>query len=852
MTDEMFNGDPLATEVWRTKYSNNEEHYNQMHRRLAKEFAKIEKKYIIQERESLSPHKVYPLSSEGINNLLNKEGISEESLQDVLEDEIYLLFKDFKYLIPGGSIMANLGTDSITSLSNCFVIGQPEDSYGGILEKDEQLIQLMKRRGGVGLDISSLRPKGSNTTNAAKTSTGAVSFMSRYSNSTREVAQEGRRGALMISMDINHPDILDFIKAKRDRVSITGANISVKLNNEFMKAVEEDKSYTLRYPCDEGVLYEGFSNDTLHTDESGYYWKTISAKKYWNEIIESAHGYAEPGVLFWDNMINYSPDGVYPQYKPITCNPCAEIALQSYDSCRLMTINLLSFVENPFTDRAYFNYEKFYKVVYQGIILSDNLVDLEIISIGKILEKIENDSESNEVKIREINLWIKILREGLNSRRVGLGFTALADMFAAMEIDYGSDKSLNILETVMKTKIRAELDCTIDLAILRGPFKGYNAKREFVIEKDSCKVMAGRNSFYQMLLEEFPEQVERMCKYGRRNLSFSTVAPTGSVSILTQSSAGIEPLFQPYYIRRRKVNENGDYKDENGEQWKEYFIIHPQILNYLRITCGEDYIENIEEINKNDLNKIFEQSPWFNSIANKVDWKKRLEIQAVVQRYTTHSISSTINLPRDVTKETVSDIYFQAWKNGLKGVTVYRDGSRDGILITEKKGDFNCHAAFKRPKALDGEAFVVKIQDIIFNIFVGLYNNKPYEIFIKKDSIIKGKGSIIKVRKKEYVFQNEENKNIQLTENIPDEYKAITRLSSIALRHGAEIKYVVEQLLKCDGDIFSFTKSLARVLKKYIPDGTKISQKCEKCGSSDVVFEEGCSSCKNCGYSKCS
>ncbi len=852
MSDKMFNGNQLAIEVWKSKYAiEGEEHYDQMHRRLAKEFARIEKKYTKHYRTYMNIQDILDLSVEGQDNIiLNEEEVPEKNIQKYFEDKFYLLLKNFEFIIPGGSVMANLGGKSITSLSNCFVIGQPADSYGGIFEKDEELVQLMKRRGGVGLDISSLRPKGANTTNAARTSTGAVSFMNRYSNSTREVAQEGRRGALMLSMDINYPDVLDFIKVKRDRVSITGANISVKLNNEFMKAVEEDKEYILRYPCDEKVLYESFKENITHTDGGGYHWRTVSAKKYWNEIVESAHGYAEPGVLFWDNVVDYSPDGVYSQYRPVTTNPCGEIPLQAYDSCRLIAVNLLSFVKKPFTKNASFDWHKFYKVVYQGIILSDDLVDLELENIRKIMDKIESDCESNEIKEREYNLWVKIYNTGMNSRRVGLGFTALADTFAALNFNYSSEQSLDCTERIMKVKMQAELDATIDLSILRGSFEGYDPNKEFFIEA-SGEVKNGRNPFYSMLLREFPSQIIRMNKRGRRNVSWSTVAPTGSVSILTQTSSGIEPLFQPYYIRRRRVNENGDYKDKNGDQWKEYFIIHPQILNYLRITCGKEYVENIENISKEDLDKIFEQSPWFNSIANKVDWEKRLKLQAVVQKYTTHSISSTINLPKNITKEVVSDIYFQAWKNNLKGVTVYRDGSRDGILITDKKEDFNYHSAFKRPKVLEAESFIVKIYNEMFNIFIGIYNNKPYEIFIKKDLNVKNKGSIVKVKKKDYIFQSENNEDIQLTENIPDEYKAITRLTSIALRHGVEIKYIVEQLLKCNGDIFSFTKSLSRVLKKYIPNGVKSSQKCEKCGSSDVVFEEGCSSCKNCGYSKC-
>ena len=558
-TDEnlMFPNDELARSVWKSKYAQeNETHYDQMHKRMAKEFARIEVQYQKREKEDY----------EDISFII--DGLSEYCLkrESLTEDSIYNLFKDFKYIVPQGSIMSNLGNKAVTSLSNCFVVGQPTDSYGGICKKDEEMAQLMKRRGGVGLDISTLRPATTKVSNAAKSSTGAVSFMHRFSNTTREVAQDGRRGALMLSIDINHPDVMDFIKIKRDLSQVTGANISIKLNDEFMKAVENDEDYLLRFPCnvydrvDKSVqllptleynelvlIPEALSNEIA-------YIKKIKAKEYWNEIIKSAHGVAEPGLMFWDNMIDYSPDGVYKQYRAVTTNPCSEIGMQEYDACRLIAINLFSFVDNTFTPEATFDFEKFYQINYEAMRLSDNLIDLELEHIDRILRKIAEDPEPFEDRRTEFELWEKIKKTAAASRRTGLGFTALGDTLAALGLKYDSDEALEVIEKIMSKKMESELDCTIDLAILRGSFIGADTKLEF--EDDGLGNYTGKNKFYQFLATEFPEQTERMIKFNRRNVSFSTVAPTGTVSIMTQTTSGIEPLFSPYYFRRVKINPN--------------------------------------------------------------------------------------------------------------------------------------------------------------------------------------------------------------------------------------------------------------------------------------------------------
>lgn len=837
---EYFSGDELAANVWQSKYAlEGEETPDDMHRRMAKEFARIEDKY---EPSSTDTPKWNKLSRYG----RHRDELTEES--------IYQLFKDFKYIIPQGSIMSQLGADSIGSLSNCFVIGQPEDSYGGIFQKDEEMVQLMKRRGGVGIDISTLRPAETPVSNAAKTTTGAVSFMHRFSNSTREVAQNGRRGALMLSIDINHPDVLDFIQIKRDLTQVTGANISIKINNDFMKAVEADKDYILRFPCDlvlEGEDYSDLPYNELAVYNATGYIKRIKAKEYWDEIIKSAHGYAEPGIIFVDNHHNYSPDGVYPQFKGVTTNPCGEIFMQPYDACRLIAVNLFSFVNNPFTKDAEFDIQKFYEVNYEAMRLSDDLIDLELEKIDRILNKLLQDPQHKDVKIREISLWEKVRETAQASRRTGLGFTALGDCLAALGYKYDSEEALLFIEQFMHVKMESELDCTIDLAVSRGPFEGWNSNEEIIGPGFPA---IGANSFYQFIYDSFPEQTKRMMEYGRRNVSWNTVAPTGTVSLLTQTTSGLEPLFMPFYMRRKKVNPGEgvkvDFTDQNGDTWQEFPVLHPKFKEWIEMQS----VKPIVEWQKDELEFIFTKSPWYGSTANDIDWVKRVEVQGIIQKYITHSISSTINLPSTVTTDQVSEIYLEAWKKGLKGITVYVDGSRSGVLVsnTENKSrdEFDYVDAVKRPKELEAESHLTRVGGVPHYVIVGLFNDKPYEVFIENHEIPIGKGKLIKQSRGNYKFVVDEYEQL-VTGAMSDEQAAITRLTSTSLRHGADIKFLVEQLQKTPGDIFSFTKGLARVLKKYIPDGSKSTVTCQDCGSDQVIYQEGCSSCKSCGSSKC-
>lgn len=639
--------DELGWSVWKSKYAQpDEDTPDDMHRRLAKEFARIEVNY--QEKEDgLDSSVNFNLSSYGNNR------------KDLTEESIFEMFKDFKYIVPQGSIMSMLGSDQIGSLSNCFVIGQPQDSYGGIMQKDEELVQLMKRRGGVGIDISTLRPSGTEVTNAAKTSTGAASFMERFSNSTREVAQGGRRGALMLTIDVRHPDVLQFINAKKDRTKVTGANISVMLRDDFMEAVKKDEDYILRFPCnhdfDELILcespctspYNELCNITGFNGESKGYYKRVKAKEIYDSIVENAWENAEPGQMFVDRHHSYSPDSVYLQYKGVTTNPCGEIFMQPYDSCRLFALNLYSFVKNPFTDKATFDFELLYQMAYEQQRLADDLIDLELEHISRILAKIHSDNLSDEVKRVEIELWEKVFDVAQNGRRTGCGFTALGDALAALNIKY--DDGHDAIEEIMYHKMKGELDCTIDLAVLRGSFDGWNNSKEFEIIPDNA-IEEGKNFFYEFICQQYPVQAGRMSVYGRRNISWSTCAPTGSVSLLTQTSSGLEPLFQPYYMRRKKINPNDltarvDFTDQNGDKWQEFPVLHPKFKDWLILTepKWEREERNIPEKWSNEyLKKCFENSPWYGSTANDIDWLKRVEIQAIIQKYTSHSINDKL------------------------------------------------------------------------------------------------------------------------------------------------------------------------------------------------------------------
>jgi len=831
MTKELlhyFDNDELAASSFLSKYADqNEQTPDDMHLRMAREFNR-------KHGETLTPEVVRQNFDK-----LSKLGKTFYHRVFHYGEEFFMgALMNFQYIVPQGSVMAILGTDLIGSLSNCFVVGQPHDSYGGIMKKDQELAQLMKRRGGVGIDISTLRPSGVATTNAAKTSTGAASFMHRYSNTTREVAQNGRRGALMITIDCRHPDVFQFVNAKKDRTKVTGANISVMLRDDFMEAVKADKDYILRFPCDYDLSEMGECKADYNVlypitniqGENIAYYKKIKAKELYEQIVENAWENAEPGQIFIDRHHSYSPDGVYPQYRGVTTNPCGEIFMQTYDACRLILGNLLSCVGQ--------NDAIIYDLFYTLQFMADLLVDLELEYVEKIINKIK-DEEENEV---ELALWTNIYNTAKSSRRTGSGITALGDMLAMMSLQYDSEEALNKVEEIMRIKMRAELDCMVDLAILKGTFEG-------------CDWTVESNAFYVMLEKEFPEQYERMKKYGRRNVSWSTVAPAGTVSLMTQTTSGIEPLFQPYYLRRKKINPSQtdvrvDFTDANGDMWQEFPVMHPQFKYWIARNHPE---VDFKTVTSSQLNELFEKSPWYGSIANDIDWMKRIEMQSVIQKYTSHSISSTINLPKDVTKEDVAQIYMYAWEKGLKGVTVYRDGSRDGVLITEpKQAEFDYHDAPKRPQVLKAESHITSVKGDKYNVIVGLMNDKPYEVFVLAgEHFKKGNGELIKEARGKYTYQSETVHSMNFSDAMSDEEETVARLVSTALRHGADIKFIVEQLNKTRGGITSFSKAIARCLKKYIPDGAKSTVTCNNCGSDLVVFEEGCQICKNCGESKC-
>ncbi len=826
-TKAYFNGDELAATTWINKYALKnaqgeflEKTPADMHRRMAHMFARVEQKYPSVKTEALSAY-----------------GQQRETLT---EQKIFDLFDRFKYVIPQGSIMYGLGNDQvIASLSNCVVIPAPYDSYGGIMYTDQQLVQLFKRRCGVGTDLSKLRPKDANVSNAARTTTGAVSFMHRFSFTTREVAQNGRRGALMLTMNIAHPDIEDFITVKQDLTKVTGANISVLLSDEFMQAVVEDKDYTLRWPIDA---------------KQPKITKKVKAKKLWDKIVKSAHNTAEPGLIYWDRQHRYSTSSVYPGFENVSTNPCSEIAMQGGDSCRLIAVNLFSFVDKPFTPEASFNREKFYKVVYETQRLMDNLVDLELEAVDRILAKIDSDPEPDHIKRVERETWQLLRDNGKIGRRTGLGFTALADAIAALGIKFDTNEALKAVDDIMKTKMQAEFDSSIDLAIERGAFKIFDPE----IEKQS--------EFVQMIADEFPDLYNRMMTHGRRNISISTVAPTGSLSMLAQTSSGIEPVFMLSYKRRRKVNANDpnakiDFIDDMGDAFEEFTVYHHKLKEWMNVTGKTDIAD----------------SPYAGATAPEIDWKKRIEMQALVQKYTTHSISSTINLPSDVPVKKVSDIYIEAWKKGLKGITVYRDGSRSGILISddkkEEKDKSTQNTIFpeKRPKKLEADIVRFMNKNEAWLAVVGLIDGVPYEIFTGKMEDVFNlpdwveKGWVIKNKdekgKSRYDFQFIDKQGYRITieglsRSFDKEYWNYAKLISGVLRHGMpmhEVVKLIEGLNLYDDFINTWKNGVARALKRYIPDGTTPQdKKCPSCGDPDgLVYEEGCLVCKSCGYSKC-
>ena len=828
-TLQYFEGDDLAAKVWVSKYALKDSGGNiyektpdDMHRRIASEIARIEAKY---------PN---PLSAE----------------------EVFDLIKKFKYIIPQGSPMTGIGNNfQIASLSNCFVIGSgtDSDSYGSIMKIDEEQVQLMKRRGGVGHDLSHIRPKGSPVKNSALTSTGLVPFMERYSNSTREVAQDGRRGALMLSVSVNHPDSEDFVNAKLEQGKITGANISVRIDDEFMKAVVGKEDYVQKYP--------------IHSSKAKFQ-KTVKATDLWDKIIHNAWKSAEPGVLFWDTIIKESLPDCYADlgYETVSTNPCGEIPLCPYDSCRLLAVNLFSYVENPFTKKAKFNFELFKEHVGYAQRMMDDIIDLEMEKIDAILLKIESDPESDEIKATEKNLWTKIRKKTIEGRRTGVGITAEGDMLAALNIQYGSKEGNEFSTLVHKTLALAAYRSSVEMAKERGAFAIYDAKRE------------EKNPFIIRLKEADSDLYEDLKKYGRRNIALLTIAPTGSTSLMSQTTSGIEPVFLPVYKRRRKVNPNDkdvrvDFVDEVGDSWEEYIVFHHRFKEWMEV----NRIDTDKNYTQDEINKIIEISPYYKATSNDVDWLSKVEMQGAIQKWVDHSISVTINVPNDATEELVNQLYIKAWEVGCKGVTVYRDGSRSGVLISneEKKEEKTeiLQPAFptKRPQVL--EADVVRFQNNKdkWIAFVGLIDKKPYEIFTGLADDEEGialprwvnEGLIIKNRdadgKSRYDFQFTNLRGYKttiegLSHKFNPEFWNYAKLISGTLRHGMPIENVVELINRLELDsesINNWKAGVARALKRYIADGTEASGKCSNCGSDQVVYQEGCLICKNCGSSKC-
>ncbi|MDA3907225.1 MAG: adenosylcobalamin-dependent ribonucleoside-diphosphate reductase [Bacteroidales bacterium] len=823
-----FGGDDLAANVWMNKYALKnsageifEQTPDEMHERIASEIGRIEQKY---------PD---PISKETILGLL----------------------KDFKYIIPAGSPMAGIGNNfQASSLSNCFVIGNDgsSDSYGGIMKIDQEQVQLMKRRGGVGHDLSHIRPAGSAVKNSALTSTGIVPFMERYSNSTREVAQDGRRGALMLSISVKHPDVEAFIDAKMVQGKVTGANVSVKITDDFMHAVVAGSNFHQQYPID---------------SDNPKVVREADAVKIWDKIINNAWSSAEPGILFWDTIIKESVPDSYADmgFKTVSTNPCGEIPLCPYDSCRLLALNLYSYVDNPFTDEAVFNSELFAEHVHYAQRIMDDIIDLEIEKIDRIIDKIEADPEDKEIKRVELNLWENIKRKSIEGRRTGIGITAEGDMLAALNLRYGSDEAVTFSVEVHKLLAIEAYRSSINLAKSRGAFPIFNYERE------------ADNPFVGRIREAAPEVIEDMKKYGRRNIALLTIAPAGSVSICTQTSSGIEPVFMVAYKRRRKVNPNDQnvtvsFVDELGDSWEEYNVFHPKFKEWLKINGHSE--KDIRKYSEKELNVLIEKSPYYKATSNDIDWLSKVKMQGQIQKWVDHSISVTVNLPADATKELVSDVYKTAWESGCKGMTIYRDGSRSGVMVAqdkEKKSNTFCETqAPIRPKRLDAD--VIRFQNDYekWIAVVGLLDGKPYEVFtgqsddfylppwVEKGAVIRNKKEGERAR---YDFQFLDKQGYKVTsEGLSRTFNKTfwnyAKLISGILRHGMPLYQAVELISNLNFDkesINTWKNGVVRSLKKYIPDGTNAAKnKCPECGVDEgLIYKEGCLTCKLCGYSKC-
>lgn len=843
---QYFSGDELAARVWVNKYAMKdsfghiyEKSPKDMHWRIANEIVRIENKY---------------------ENPLNVQ-------------EVFELLDHFKYIIPAGSPMTGIGNDhQVASLSNCFVIGLDgdADSYGAIMRIDEEQVQLMKRRGGVGHDLSHIRPKGSPVNNSALTSTGLVPFMERYSNSTREVAQDGRRGALMLSVSIKHPDSEAFIDAKMTEGKVTGANVSVKIDDEFMQAAIDDKPYVQQFPVD--------------SDEPSMK-KEIAAKSLWEKIVHNAWKSAEPGVLFWDTILRESIPDCYADlgFRTVSTNPCGEIPLCPYDSCRLLSINLYSYVVNPFTSDAYFDIEKFSKHVQIAQRLMDDIVDLELEKIDRILEKIKIDPQSKEVKETESHLWEKIKRKSGQGRRTGVGITAEGDMLAAMGLRYGTKEATEFSVNIHKTLALNAYRSSVTMAQERGAFEVFDAKRE------------ANNPFLLRIKEADPQLYEDLQKYGRRNIACLTIAPTGTTSLMTQTTSGIEPVFMPVYKRRRKVNPSDtdvhvDFVDEVGDSFEEYIVYHKKFLEWMKVNG----IDTTKRYTQEEIDQLVEQSPYYKATANDVDWLEKVKMQGAIQKWVDHSISVTVNLPHDVDEALVNRLYVEAWKSGCKGCTIYRDGSRAGVMISVSKKDTKKEPAEQakdndmeervtmpcqhpevtevRPKELECDVVRFQNNKEKWVAFVGLLDGYPYEIFTGLQDDDEGivlpksvtKGKIIKQKQEvgpsRYDFQFKNKRGYKttvegLSEKFNPEYWNYAKLISGVLRYRMPIDHVinlVSSLQLKDESINTWKNGVERALKKYVDDGTEAKgRKCPVCGHETLIYQEGCLICKNCGASRC-
>ena len=829
-TLKYFNGDELAARVWVNKYAMKDSYGNiyeqtpiDMHWRIANEIARIENKY------------ENPLTAQ----------------------EIFDLLDHFRYIIPAGSPMTGIGnTNQIASLSNCFVIGLDgnADSYGGIIRIDEEQVQLMKRRGGVGHDLSHIRPKGSPVKNSALTSTGLVPFMERYSNSTREVAQDGRRGALMLSVSIKHPDAESFIDAKMTEGKVTGANVSVKIDDAFMEAAIEDKPYRQQYPID--------SNNPIVS-------KNINAQDLWKKIVHNAWKSAEPGVLFWDTIIRESVPDCYADlgFRTVSTNPCGEIPLCPYDSCRLLAINLYSYVVNPFTPEAYFDFDLFRKHVRIAMRMMDDIIDLELEKIEQIIEKIDSDPESEEVKGAERHLWEKIYKKSGMGRRTGVGITAEGDMLAAMGLRYGTQEATDFAVEVQKTVALQAYGSSVQMAKERGAFEIFDAERE------------KNNPFILRIKEADPQLYEDMKTFGRRNIACLTIAPTGTTSLMTQTTSGIEPVFLPVYKRRRKVNPNDpevriDFIDETGDAFEEYIVYHHKFLTWMKIN-GYDTQKNYTQ---EEINELVAKSPYYKATANDVDWLMKVRMQGAIQKWVDHSISVTVNLPNNVDEELVNKLYVEAWRSGCKGCTIYREGSRSGVMVSvkeNKKEEMPCkhpEVTETRPQVLDCDVVRFQNNKEKWVAFVGLLDGHPYEIFtglqdddegiVLPKSVIKGRiiKNVNEDGTKRYDFQFENKKGYKttvegLSEKFNKEYWNYAKLISGVLRYRMPLDHVIKLVssLQLESEsINTWKNGVERALKKYITDGTEAKgQKCPNCGHETLVYQEGCLICKHCGASRC-